>query len=318
MSALEQYNSDAPRLRSKRRGVWVASSVLIALLSLSGGGCSMPRYAMSLDDALKQEGKRPRTRYGYRCTVGAHRGASERYPENTMAALKAAELDRKYAFIEFDVQYSKEGQVVVFHDRTLFRRFGSMKAVGDTTVSEMQEIAGGEIAVYGNVMGALTKRLNIEIKSQDDVHDDARLVDEIVADLRARKRDKDVLISSISSDVVAYVNRVYPEMPTGQIFWLTSSTYLHFDGLTQKLYDDIRETEADYLMLHVSNLRNIDDLLKLKPKGKTVVFWDFDDTMYLVHKDGSDRLWGDSGLRTFWKSARYRLSAPFQRSPSEE
>ena len=30
------------------------------------------------------------------------------------------------------------------------------------------------------------------------------------------------------------------------------------------------------------------------------MFWDFDDTMYLVHKDISDRLWGDSGIRHFF------------------
>jgi hypothetical protein len=121
------------------------------------------------------------------------------------------------------------------------------------------------------------------------------------------------MISSISSDVIKYVNRNYPNIPTGQGFWLTSSTYLHFDGLTKKLYEDISATEADYLMLHVANLRNIDDLLRFKPKGKTIVFWDFDDTIYIVHKDISDRLWGDSGIRTFCQFVRYKLVSAFQR-----
>jgi hypothetical protein len=96
------------------------------------------------------------------------------------------------------------------------------------------------------------------------------------------------------------------------VLWLTSSTYLHFGGLTKKLYEDISATQADYLMLHVANLHNIDDLLKFKPKGKTIVFWDFDDTIYIVHKDISDRLWGDSGIRTFFQFVRYKLVSPFQ------
>ena len=137
-------------------------------------------------------------------------------------------------------------------------------------------------------------------------------MDEIIADIQTRKRENDVLISSTSSDVIKYVNQKYPDIPTGQVFWLTSSTYLHFDGLTKKLYEDINDTRADYLMMHVANLRNIDDLLKFKPKGKTIVFWDFGDTIYIVHKDLSDRLWGDSGIKTFLQFVRYKLILPFQ------
>ena len=81
-----------------------------------------------------------------------------------------------------------------------------------------------------------------------------------------------------------------------------------------KLYEEISATQADYLMLHTANLHNLDDLLTFKPRGKTIVFWDFDDTMYIVHKDLSDRLWGDSSLRTFGNLLRYKLVSAFQRS----
>ena len=64
-------------------------------------------------------------------------------------------------------------------------------------------------------------------------------------------------------------------------------------------------------MLHVANLHNIDDLLKFKPRGKTIVFWDFDDKMYIVHKDISDRLWGNSGLRTLFQFLRFKFASFF-------
>jgi glycerophosphoryl diester phosphodiesterase len=187
-----------------------------------------------------------------------------------------------------------------------------MRAIGNTTFAELSEITHGEIAAYDQVIGILKKKLNIEIKSWGNNQEDERLVDEIIADIQARKRDNGVLISSISSDVIKYVNRKYPDIPTGQVFWLTSSTYLHFDGLTKKLYEDISATRADYLMLHIANLRNLDDLLNFKPRGKTIVFWDFDDTMYIVHKDLSDRLWGDSVIRTFFQFVQYKLASAFQ------
>ncbi|MBU0678527.1 MAG: glycerophosphodiester phosphodiesterase [Verrucomicrobia bacterium] len=289
------------------------SLAAVGLLTAMIAGCAMPRYTISLDDVIEQEGMRHRTRYGYRCTAGAHRGASERHRENTMAALKAADADSKYAFVEFDVQYSKDGTIVVFHDKRMLRQFGSLKAIGNTTFAQLSDIAGGDIAAYGDAMDVLTQKLIIEIKSQGDIHEDARLVDQIVADIRTRKRHNDVMISSISSEVVEYVNRKYPEIPTGQVFWLTSSTYLHIDSLTEALYENIRSTQADYIMLHIANLRNIEDLLRLKPRKKTIVFWDFDETMYLVHKDLSDRMCGDSGCKTFCQFLRYELMSPFYR-----
>lgn len=289
-------------------------SALAVIVLAIATGCTMPASMTSLDEVLAKEGKNGRTRYGYRCTSGAHRGSSVEHRENTMAALKTADEDDRYAFIEFDVQYSKDKRIVVYHDRWMLRLFGEMKEIGDTTFAELSEIAGGEIAAYDEVIGVLRKKLNIEIKSQGNRREDERLADEIIADIRVRKRDNDVLISSISGDVIRYVSRTYPDIPTGQVFWLKSPTYLHFDGLTKKLYEDIAATRADYLMLHMANLRNIDNLLAFKPRGKTIVFWDFDDTMYVVHKDFSDRLWGDSGIGTFLQFVRYKIALLFRRS----
>jgi glycerophosphoryl diester phosphodiesterase len=285
----------------------------VSLLAAMAAGCALPRYEKSLNEVLEQKLGKNRTEiYGYRCTEGAHRGASVEHMENTLAALKAADEDSKYAFIEFDVQYSKDNKIVVFHDKRLLRLFGNLSAIGNTTFAELSDLTGGEVSAYPDVMDVLQKKVNIEIKSQGDPEEDERLADEIIADIQARKRDKDVLISSISSDVIKYINRKYPEIPTGQVFWLTSSTYLHFDILTKALYEKFNATQADYLMLYVANLRNIEDLLKFKPKGKTIVFWDFDDTMYLVHKDFSDRLWGDSGIKAFFQHIKYELLSPFQ------
>ena len=290
----------------------------LILLAATVTACSMPPYTASLDEILEQEGMGNRVRYRYRCTAGAHRGASEEHRENTVTALKAADKSSKYAFIEFDVQYSKDRRIVVYHDKRMLRLFGSIRAIGNTTFAELSELTCGEIATYNEVIGILRKKLNIEIKSQGDKQEDERLINEIIADIQTRKRDNDVLISSISKDIIKYVNRNYPNIATGQVFWLTSSTYLHFDVLTKRLYEDIGATQADYLMLHVANLRNIDDLLKFKPWGKTIVFWDFDDTMYIVHKDFSDRLWGDSGIKTFCQFVRYEFVSAFQRRKPEK
>ena len=41
--------------------------------------------------------------------------------------------------------------------------------------------------------------------------------------------------------------------------------------------------------------------------GKAIIFWDFDDRMYLVHKDPSDRLWGTAMLSELGHRFLYSL-----------
>ncbi len=291
------------RLRRSGRGV------LLVFLGLLGTGCASPRSVTTLRAVLEQQRRGVWEGPDYRCTRGAHRGASVEYRENTLAALAAAADDDRFAFIEFDVQYSEDGRIVVFHDRRMLRLFGSPRSIGNTDFEELLRISRGEIAAYDEVMQFLAgRKLNIEIKSQGDLLEDQRLVDELVADLSARGCAQDVLFSSISTDVVRYIALRYPAFPTGQIHWLTSSTYLHFDRLTRRLYEEVIASQADYLMLHVANLRNLEQLLALKPRGKTVIFWDFDDRMCLVHKDLSDRLWGDGWWSEVVRHARYALT----------
>lgn len=68
----------------------------------------------------------------------AHRGFSSRYPENTMLAFeRALELGADGA--EFDVQLTKDGIPVVFHDESLLRITGEDRLVKDLTLGELKQ-----------------------------------------------------------------------------------------------------------------------------------------------------------------------------------
>jgi len=68
----------------------------------------------------------------------AHRGFSSRYPENTMLAFeRAIELGADGA--EFDVQLSRDGIPVVFHDESLTRITGDDRLIKDLTLAELKE-----------------------------------------------------------------------------------------------------------------------------------------------------------------------------------
>ena len=69
--------------------------------------------------------------------VVAHRGYSSMFPENTMAAFKGAcELGVDY--IELDVQLSKDGIPVLFHDTDMKRLTGQSGLIADYTYEELQ------------------------------------------------------------------------------------------------------------------------------------------------------------------------------------
>ncbi|MEG0260370.1 MAG: glycerophosphodiester phosphodiesterase family protein [Lysinibacillus sp.] len=109
--------------------------------------------------------------------VFAHRGASAYELENSLAAFtKARKLGADG--IEIDVQLSKDGYPIVFHDQDLLRLAGRNKLVQDCTIDELQRFRIGRrfcrrfskhrISTFEEVvMWANTNNmpLNIELKA---------------------------------------------------------------------------------------------------------------------------------------------------------
>ena len=83
--------------------------------------------------------------------VAAHRGFSGRYPENTMLAFRKA-VEEGADEIELDVQLSKDGQVVVFHDESLERLTGIKGWIRDYSFDELVKFDTAKI-VFGNRHG---------------------------------------------------------------------------------------------------------------------------------------------------------------------
>jgi glycerophosphoryl diester phosphodiesterase len=106
----------------------------------------------------------------------AHRGASGRFPENTLAAFAAA-MDAGAQMCELDVQLSRDGAVVVMHDDTVDRTTDGRGAVRAMTLDELKrldagmrfggEFKGERIPTLAEVFALTDGRcgLNIEIKA---------------------------------------------------------------------------------------------------------------------------------------------------------
>ena len=83
----------------------------------------------------------------------AHRGASEYAPENTMSSFYLGLMQGANG-IETDVQITKDGVLVLFHDDTLERVTDSNGRVEDYTLAELKNIK-----VYGNITTGFYDRI---------------------------------------------------------------------------------------------------------------------------------------------------------------
>jgi glycerophosphoryl diester phosphodiesterase len=102
----------------------------------------------------------------------AHRGGAGSGPENTMAAFGRA-VDMGYRYVETDVHATRDGRLVVFHDRTLDRVTDLAGAVAELTWEQIAGArvgAGGAVPLLTDVLEAWPEvRLNVDVKSDASV-----------------------------------------------------------------------------------------------------------------------------------------------------
>lgn len=158
----------------------------------------------------------------------AHRGASGHAPENTLAAMKKA-VAAGFKAVEFDVQLSKDNEVVVIHDYKLERTTDMKGYVMRKNLSELkkadigswygEEYRGERIQTLEEVIEFLPDDmlLNIEIKSFVlDMRDVAKRVMEIVDRYGIGDR---VIISSFDHKILKKVRRYSQDVRIGLLFY---------------------------------------------------------------------------------------------------
>jgi glycerophosphoryl diester phosphodiesterase len=96
-----------------------------------------------------------------------HRGGDEKKTENTLEAFQYSS-DLGFTFMETDVQYTKDGEVVVFHDIDLKRIAGLEKKISELSLKEIKSIdliGGGKIPTLDDLLSSFKNlRFNIDIK----------------------------------------------------------------------------------------------------------------------------------------------------------
>lgn len=124
----------------------------------------------------------------------AHRGGASDEPENTMEAFEYA-VNLGYRYLETDVQVTKDGVLVAFHDDDLLRTTGRAGKISELPWSEVSKaLVDGKAPIpqLEELLGAWPDvRVNIDCKS-------AAGVDALIAVLRRTDPLKRVCVAAFS------------------------------------------------------------------------------------------------------------------------
>ena len=159
--------------------------------------------------------------------IWAHRGASRVAPENTMPAFERA-IAAGADGIEFDVQLSRDGEVVVIHDETLSRTTDGTGRVVDHTLAELRALdasAGRDswtdvrIPTLAEVLALLaptTLRADIELKNSEEPY--PGLEELVLAEVAAAGMVDRTLYSSFSGESVRRLAGLAPAAEVALIY----------------------------------------------------------------------------------------------------
>lgn len=137
--------------------------------------------------------------------VIAHRGFSGKYPENTLAAIRAA-IRLGVDYVEIDVQETRDGHVVVFHDYRLRRLCRVSGRVRDITLQKLQQL-NPAVPTLGEVLRACRARMHllIEIKGADPR--------KVAALIKTARMEREVIVFSLSLARMKTFAAVAPTIP---------------------------------------------------------------------------------------------------------
>lgn len=158
--------------------------------------------------------------------VAAHRGWSEKYPENTMPAFRAA-LELNVDQIEVDVRETLDGELVLIHDPTVDRTTNGTGKVREMTFAQLRELDAGSYkgdAFVGTKIPTLrefmelvkdhpTITLDIELKeypsSREAKPHAFEVCDRVLAMLDEYNFADRVVINTFSNPLNEYVHKNY-------------------------------------------------------------------------------------------------------------
>lgn len=231
----------------------------------------------------------------------AHRGlhdVTKGRPENSRAAIRAA-IDANYA-IEIDIQMSRDGQAIVFHDYFMHRLTAEFGAVRQRSAADLcqTKLTGSDetIPSLAEILDLVAGRapLLIEIKDQDGaMGPDTGPLEKMVAN-ELHNYQGQVAVMSFNPHSVAWMKDLLPDTPRG----LITGAFLkkNWGILPESVRDRLREipdfdrVQANFISHKACDLER-PRVVELKAAGVPILCWTLkDEASELLAREFADNI----------------------------
>ena len=210
----------------------------------------------------------------------AHRGAKNRAPENTLAAINEA-AKCGAGWVELDVQLTKDNVPVVIHDRTLERTTsgsGKVKSIDSKSLTSLDAGRWFDARYKGEKVPLLLDALdlcqklnlgvNLEIKTYETSIHNTVLRTLAVVDKFGRDFEEKLLFSSFDTRVLSIIRNLAPTSPRG----------LLVDNFQRDLAADLSECGCFSIHPAISFLKNQTTIEKVLSFNVPIIPYTVNDT----------------------------------------
>lgn len=216
---------------------------------------------------------------GYSYEIVAHRGASGVAPENTLAAIRAAE-EQGSDYVEIDLHMTADGHVIVLHDSTVDRTSNGKGKVGEMMLADVQaldagswfskEFAGARIPTLEEIFRSAGKetKLILELKSGSEKYPEIeRKVVELIEQFRMSNR---IVLKSFNPVILNTFEKIAPEIP--RLYVLVADLGLVSVDTTLRFRKMLSIKNVDFYQVHKLFVTKA-LVKKVRAAGKKLIAW---------------------------------------------
>lgn len=221
-----------------------------------------------------------------------HRGAAGTSPENTLLSF-ARGLELAVDGFEFDVQLSRDGEIVICHDERVDRTSDGVGWIKDFSLKELKKLNFGvkfrtyaPIPTLAELLEMLKGRsltLNVEIKT--GLIEYPGIVGRVVRLLEEYNVASQCIISSFEHKTIVEVMENYPQLNTGLLYdcgaiapWIyaqnlgAGNLHPHLDFVTPEL---VRESHSLGIGINTWTVDEIWEMERVATSGVDIVITNY-------------------------------------------
>ncbi len=213
--------------------------------------------------------------------ITAHRGSSTFYPDNTFVSMNEAVLERA-DYIEIDVRVTKDGKIVVFHDKNLKRVCNLNMKIEDMTLKEIKNIDNGSYKnqlfkgekiptleeVFERYKDKIKFNLHLKVSDKNDI-----LIKEVDKIIDKYHMNSNVIITCSNREIIEKYKKENPKSKTGLIMGKNINKIencscdlfsLKYDLVSKEVVDKIHKNNKE---VHVWTVNDADKISRLIDLG---------------------------------------------------